>query len=47
MKYGPPPQLEFSFRVKKTVGKEAALNVGYMSYIRGCLKNKQNKTQPW
>lgn len=47
MKYGLPPQLELFGRVKKTVGKEAAPNVGYMSYIRGCLRNKQNKTQPW
>lgn len=47
MKYGLSPQLELLSRVKKTVGKEAVLNVGYMSYIRGCLKNKQNKTQPW
>lgn len=47
MKYGLPPQLELFGRVKKTVGKEAAPNVGYMSYIRDCLRNKQNKTQPW
>lgn len=47
MKYGLPPQLELFGRVKKTVCKEAALNVGYMSYIRGYLKKKRNKTQPW
>lgn len=47
MKYDLPPQLELSGRVKKTASKEAALNVGYTSYIRGCLKNKQNKRQPW
>lgn len=47
MKYCLPLQLEFFGRFKKTVGKEAALNVGYMSYIRDCLKNKENKTQPW
>lgn len=47
MKYCLPLQPEFFRRFKKTVGKEAVLNVGYMSYIRGGLKNKQNKTQPW
>lgn len=47
MKYGLPPQPELFGRVKKTMGKEAALNVGYTSYITGCLRNKQHKTQPW
>lgn len=43
MKYCLSPLSELFGKVKKTVDKEEALNVGYMSYIRDWLKKNNNK----